>query len=391
MEKSIRLSTKRLILREFQAADWKAVLEWDADPDVVRYLTWDSEHTGEAAREHVRQQIMQSTQQPRLEYSFVIALPDTEQPIGSIDLHLRDDQLSAWVAYRLHPAYRRQGYATEALRRVLQFSFESLHLHRVKATANRENIASCKVLTKSGMRYEGCERAWDWQDEAIAEDQYALLDREWGRQAIEPAFSPKRPLASSVPHPPKPPINHAEVQGGGPRTSHLYLRAFTGADWVLFHTAPFHPITVSLGHPLTRNDVLDEREARDYVAGTIRKSTEYPCTTVAYVMARSNDDQGIGVVTLTNPPDSRVGWLDVHLHPDVLQSRDAPDALQALLDWEFVQHDIHRIAADCWAHDLIASHILEQAGMNQEACYVEAIQRDGIWQSLSAYAAYAAE
>ncbi len=193
------LTTHRLTLREFQESDWKAVYTWDADPDIVRYLTWDCEHTEAEAREWVRQQIAHAREEPRLEYGFVIVLEENKQPIGVIELHLRDDQLSAWVTYRLHSVYRAQGYTTEALQCVLQFGFDSLGLHRIKGSANSANIASCRVLEKSGMRYEGVQPAWDWHDERVEEAHYAVLGREWATQRVEPAFSPRTRGAGVTP------------------------------------------------------------------------------------------------------------------------------------------------------------------------------------------------
>jgi hypothetical protein len=40
------------------------------------------------------------------------------------------------------------------------------------------------------------------------------------------------------------------------------------------------------------------------------------------------------------------------------------------------------------AHDPIAMEILEQAGMHQEARFLDALQEDGAWQSVLSYAAF---
>jgi ribosomal-protein-alanine N-acetyltransferase len=391
MENGIHLTTNRLILREVEESDWTAVHAWDADPEVVRYLTWDCEHTEAATREWVRQQIAQARQQPRLDYAFVITLQEPTQPIGAIDLHLRDDQLSAWVAYRLHPAYRGRGYTTEALRRVLQFGFESLQLHRIKATVHTANVASCRVLEKSGMRYEGVERTWGGQDEPVDEAHYALLEREWATQRTEPAFAATPREVGAVLRTTTRLTTSAGDRQFGLLTARLYLRAFEAADWKLFHTAPFHPVTLSWRHPLSRTAGLDEHAARAYVAGSIRQATEQPRAHYAFVVVRRADDRGIGVISLAVPQASRVGWLDYHLQPAVLRSTDAPAALQAMVHFGFVHRSLHRIGADCWAHDPIAMQILETAGMHQAARFLEAIHVDGAWQSFVSYAAFLEE
>ena len=388
MNNGIYLTTDRLLLREFQAADWKTVHEWDADPDVVRYLTWDCEHTETAARERVLQQIAQVDQKPRLDYDFVITLQETKRPIGAIDLHLREDQRSAWVAYRLYPAFRARGYATEALRCMLKFGFESLRLHRIKATVNRANIASCRVLAKRGMRYEGVERTWDWQDDPVDEAQYALLDREWTSHRTEEAFVPKMRRAEAKPHMTTRRSPGAGARLVGQRTANLVLRAFEEDDWELFHTARFHPVTVSPHHLLSRTTGLGEHEARDYVAETIRRWNEQPRVHMAFVVVGSEAQRSIGAISLDVSQDHRLGWIDYHLHPDFLRTDDAEGAVQELMRFGFIQAALHRIGADCWADDAIAMQILEQAGLAQEACYLDVTQRDGTWQSFLSYAAF---
>ena len=48
-----------------------------------------------------------------------------------------------------------QGYATEALRAVLQFGFDTLRLHRIEAQHEVDNPASGRVMEKCGMQCEG--------------------------------------------------------------------------------------------------------------------------------------------------------------------------------------------------------------------------------------------
>jgi len=51
--------------------------------------------------------------------------------------------------------YWNRGYATEAIRLILQFGFSDLNLYRIYAGVFEPNIASRKVLEKYGFRQEG--------------------------------------------------------------------------------------------------------------------------------------------------------------------------------------------------------------------------------------------
>src|SRR6202040_3772712 len=62
------------------------------------------------------------------------------------------------LGYAVHPDHWGKGFATEALRRILEFGFENLSLERIWATADVRNVASWRVMEKAGMEREGLMR-----------------------------------------------------------------------------------------------------------------------------------------------------------------------------------------------------------------------------------------
>ena len=56
--------------------------------------------------------------------------------------------------YAISPAHRRQGYATEAAQALVDYAFRRLHLKRVVATTDYDNLGSLGVMRKLGMRIE---------------------------------------------------------------------------------------------------------------------------------------------------------------------------------------------------------------------------------------------
>ena len=59
------------------------------------------------------------------------------------------------IGYNLLPDFWGMGYATEISIALIKYAFEELKVERVEALALKSNIASCKVLQKSGMHLEG--------------------------------------------------------------------------------------------------------------------------------------------------------------------------------------------------------------------------------------------
>ena len=82
------------------------------------------------------------------------------------------------IYYKLSPVHWGKGYATEVSKALIKSGFEHFELHKVEAGVATENLASIKVLEKSGMTREGLRRKilpirGEWKDNyhyAIVED-----------------------------------------------------------------------------------------------------------------------------------------------------------------------------------------------------------------------------
>lgn len=185
------VSTPRLLLREFEEADWEAVLAYQSDPRYLRYYPWTT-RTAEEARAFVDTFIDWQHESPRYRYQLAITLRREERTspgalIGNAGIRKRaPDASEAELGYELNPTHWGQGYATEAASAMLRFAFVDLDLRRVVATCVAENVASTRVLERVGMRLEGRLRddRWfkgRWWDTLL----YGVLAREW-RAATAP-------------------------------------------------------------------------------------------------------------------------------------------------------------------------------------------------------------
>lgn len=80
--------------------------------------------------------------------------------IGSIGLTLTEEFMRADVGYWISEAHWNRGYATEALRAVIDFGFSQLGLIRIQANHFSDNLASGRVMQKAGMTCEGLKRKY---------------------------------------------------------------------------------------------------------------------------------------------------------------------------------------------------------------------------------------
>ncbi|WP_109260950.1 GNAT family N-acetyltransferase [Hyphobacterium indicum] len=98
--------------------------------------------------------------------------------IGACNLNniKRGVMQSADIGYWIGAPYVRQGYARQAVRRVLAFAFSELHLNRIEAAVQPANTVSRALLEEIGFQHEGLARrllfiAGEWRDH----DRLALL------------------------------------------------------------------------------------------------------------------------------------------------------------------------------------------------------------------------
>jgi RimJ/RimL family protein N-acetyltransferase len=176
------LETERLILRDFVAEDWAAILAYQADPRYLRYYAW-TERAEEDVRAFLQMFLNQQQARPRIKFQLAVTLRESGRLIGNCGI--RKDSPAAHqadIGYELAPDHWGQGYATEAARAIVAFGFEDLKLHRIWADCVAENTGSARVLEKLGMRLEGRlrENEWykgRWWDTLI----YGLLVTEWSR------------------------------------------------------------------------------------------------------------------------------------------------------------------------------------------------------------------
>ncbi len=186
------LETPRLILRPFRERDVQPFARYRSDPEVARYQGWEAPFNPEKAARFVRGMMSRAPGEPGQWYQVAFELKSTGEMIGDCAFHrLAEDPYQAEIGFTLARPFQGQGYATEAVERLLAYLFGELELHRVRANCDPQNGASARLLQRVGMRHEGrcVESLWfkgRWADE----DWYAILRREWEARRGRPTGAP---------------------------------------------------------------------------------------------------------------------------------------------------------------------------------------------------------
>lgn len=187
-EESLPVRTPRLEIRRASPDDLDAIWEYRRLPEVNRWLGLAPE-TREAFREIY-------LEPERLATLFsIVLLPDDGADaavIGDVMIKIGDGWAQREVAdeargveaelgWVLSPAFTGRGYATEAIRAVIDVCFGRLGLRRVHAGCFADNEPSWRLMERIGMRREefsrktALHRSGEWVDGM----NYGLLAEEW--------------------------------------------------------------------------------------------------------------------------------------------------------------------------------------------------------------------
>lgn len=151
------LETERLLLRPMRVCDSADMFAYAHDPEVTRYLLWRPHADVGYTRRYL--EYLSGRYRIGAHYEWALIHRETGRMIGTCGFARIDTAHScAELGYVLNPTFRGQELIPEAARRVLQFGFSVLGLHRIEARYMVENVASRRVMDKLGMSFEGIQR-----------------------------------------------------------------------------------------------------------------------------------------------------------------------------------------------------------------------------------------
>ncbi len=173
------LETERLILRRLTMADAEEIFAYASDPEVTKYMLWDTHSSIENSREFIRFTLDRYEKDEAGEWGVI--LKEAGRLIGCIGFPWTDiKNRRTEIGYVLARQHWGKGIMPEAVGRVLAFAFEEMNINRMECCHLMPNEKSGRVMQKLGMTYEGTAkervfakgRLWDVK-------QYAILKSEW--------------------------------------------------------------------------------------------------------------------------------------------------------------------------------------------------------------------
>lgn len=146
-----RLRTARLLLRKPGPADAQAIFErLSGDAGVTRHLGWLTHVVAEQTRQQVSLDLLRWNRGA----AWTWLIEHENEVVGMIQLSLIAPHLLRAGCMMAH-SHQRRGLMTEAMQTVINAAFRQAAFHRIEALCDVDNLASARMLERSGMRREG--------------------------------------------------------------------------------------------------------------------------------------------------------------------------------------------------------------------------------------------
>jgi [ribosomal protein S5]-alanine N-acetyltransferase len=149
----MKIETPRLILREFVRSDLQALASIFVDPLAMKFSTMGVYST--AQTEKAIDRFINSYKQFGFGF-WAITLKERDLLIGYCGLAIDriDNRDEPEIGYRLDSKFWGKGFATEAASASIHYGFDSIELPYILGAAQRQNVASIRVLEKLGMTFD---------------------------------------------------------------------------------------------------------------------------------------------------------------------------------------------------------------------------------------------
>jgi RimJ/RimL family protein N-acetyltransferase len=172
-----------ITLRAPQESDIPAIFEGAQDPLIPIFTRIPSNYSMANAEFYVRERSPNAfANQTELQLALEYGNGGDAKFAGAFSFHSMDlREHVGEIGYWLCAPMRGKGIGSSATKLLTQFGFESIGFERIEAVVNVENIASRKLLEKSGYTLEGIMRKKSRKEDGTQIDMalYAATREDW--------------------------------------------------------------------------------------------------------------------------------------------------------------------------------------------------------------------
>ncbi len=163
------LETERLILRQMHEKDAPQVFDFNSNLETLRYVPRDPFTKIEQGLKKTNDLINGFKEKKALWWTFILKTDINNDKLigygGLFDINV--EATKAELGYGLLQPYWGQGIISEAVKKIVEYGFYEMKLHRIYALIDPANTASIKIVEKQNFIQEGL-----LKDDAYARNKY---------------------------------------------------------------------------------------------------------------------------------------------------------------------------------------------------------------------------
>jgi len=182
----IKLFTERLIIRDLEFNDLENHHKLLSDKNVMYYLQDIQTSNLDESKENLNNVINDQNKKDRKYYFFIIENKETKEFIGEIGYTVINNTpygKLVHLGYFILENYWNKGYVTEALKKLIEYSFEENNVYRIHTGCSKDNKYSEKIMIKCGFIKEAEFKEYNYHDGKLKDRvEYRMLKNEWKKQ-----------------------------------------------------------------------------------------------------------------------------------------------------------------------------------------------------------------
>lgn len=148
-EKFPTLETERLLLRETIDSDAAHLFELRSSEQTMRYIDLEPWKEKKEAQERIVDMVKWFKEKEAIQWA--ISLKGSSEQIGLVCLlRMKKENFRTEIGYMINPTYQRKGIALEAVTKIIDYAFNTMHFHSIEANINPLNTPSIILCEKVG-------------------------------------------------------------------------------------------------------------------------------------------------------------------------------------------------------------------------------------------------
>lgn len=168
--------TERCRLRKIVATDQQKIFEGLSHPEVIKYygVSYSSFEATKAQMDFYNGLLSNDTG-----IWWAICQKQNAEFIGACGFNnwLKEHR-KAEIGFWLLPQFQQKGFMGEAVKKIIEYGFTKMNLHRIEAVVETGNDNSSKLLRKMGFVYEGTNKECEIKNGRFIDlEVYALLEK----------------------------------------------------------------------------------------------------------------------------------------------------------------------------------------------------------------------